>query len=43
VARLEPAQLDAGDGRARRLARIAERHADGHRTEIETALAAAAG
>ena len=34
--------LKAGDGRVERLAQIAIRHADNHRTEIETALAAAA-
>lgn len=38
---LQPAQLDSGDGRIRRLAEIAARHADSHRTEIQTALAAA--
>lgn len=36
---LEPAQLDLGDGRVRRLAIIADRHADSHRDEIEAALA----
>ena len=35
--------LKAGDGRVDRLAQIAVRHADDHRTEIEAALAAAAG
>jgi hypothetical protein len=34
--------LQAGDGRVERLAQIATRHADDHRTEIETALAASA-
>jgi hypothetical protein len=33
--------LKAGDGRVERLAQIAIRHADDHRTDIETALAAA--
>jgi hypothetical protein len=32
--------LQAGDGRVERLAQIAIRHADDHRTEIEAALAA---
>jgi DinB superfamily len=41
VAGLAPADLDAGDGRTRRLAQIAIRHADDHRAEIEAALAAA--
>jgi hypothetical protein len=40
IAGLEPAQLDLGDGRVRRLAMIAARHADNHRTEIEAALTA---
>jgi DinB superfamily len=40
VAGLEPAQLDLDDGRVRRLAIIAARHADDHRTQIEQALAA---
>jgi len=40
VAGLEPDQLDLGDGRVGRLATIAARHADGHRDEIEAALAA---
>jgi hypothetical protein len=35
---LEPAQLDLAGGRVRRLAEIAARHADNHRTEIEAAL-----
>lgn len=43
VAELKPGQLDAGDGRVRRLATIAARHADSHRTEIESALDAGAG
>jgi DinB superfamily len=41
IAGLSPADLEAGDGRVRRLAQIAIRHADDHRSEIETALAAA--
>src|SRR5215468_2691120 len=40
IAGLEPAQLDLDGGRVRRFAVIAARHADGHRTEIESALAA---
>ena len=40
VAGLSPAGLAAGDGRVRRLAQIAARHADDHRADIETALAA---
>jgi len=40
IAGLAPADLDAGGGRARYLAQIACRHADDHRGEIETALAA---
>jgi hypothetical protein len=39
---LGPSQLDLDEGRIRRLATIAARHADGHRTEIEAALAATA-
>lgn len=39
VAGLSAADLAAGDGRVRRLAQIAIRHADDHRTEIEAALA----
>jgi len=35
---LEAAQLDLDGGRVRRFAQIAARHADSHRTEIETAL-----
>lgn len=38
IKNLEPAQLDLGEGRVRRLATIADRHADGHRDEIEAAL-----
>ena len=34
------ADLKAGDGRVERLAQIAARHADGHRAEMEAALAA---
>jgi|SRR5215831_3856570 len=40
VAGLSPGDLKAGDGRVERLAQIAIRHADIHRSEIETALAA---
>jgi len=40
VAGLSPGDLDAGDGRVRRFAQIAIRHADIHRGEIESALAA---
>jgi DinB superfamily len=40
VAGLGPADLAAGDGRVRRLAQIAARHADDHRADIEAALAA---
>ena len=40
VAGLSAADLAADDGRVRRLAQIAVRHADDHRTDIETALAA---
>ena len=36
-----PADLDAGSGRVRRLAEVAIRHADGHRSEITAALRAA--
>jgi DinB superfamily len=39
---LEPAHLDLDDGRIRRLATIAARHADGHRTEFEGAPASQA-
>ena len=38
VAGLDAAQLDEGDGRVRRFAQIAARHADSHRTDIEAAL-----
>ncbi len=38
VAGLRPADLDAGDGRVRRLAQIAAGHADDHRADIEAAL-----
>jgi hypothetical protein len=41
VAGLEPEQLETDNGRMRRFAVIAIRHADAHRTEIEEALAAA--
>ncbi len=41
VAGLGEPELDAGNGRARRLAEIAARHAETHRGEIERALAAA--
>jgi len=40
VADLSPEQLEAGHGRARRLATIAIRHADDHRKELSEALAA---
>ena len=39
IASLSADQLAAGDGRIRRFAQIAIRHADNHRTDIETALA----
>jgi DinB superfamily len=42
VANLSAADLNAGDGRVQRLAQIAIRHADDHRSEIEAALAARA-
>ena len=42
VANLSAADLEAGDGRVQRLAQIAIRHPDDHRSEIETALAARA-
>jgi hypothetical protein len=42
VAGLSAEELAAGDGRVRRLAQIAIRHADDHRSEIEAALAARA-
>ena len=38
VAGLDAAQLDEGDGRVRRFAQIAARHADNHRADIEAAL-----
>jgi DinB superfamily len=38
VAGLDARQLGAGDGRVRRFAQIAARHADSHRTDIEAAL-----
>jgi DinB superfamily len=40
IAGLSADDLSAGDGRVRRFAQIAIRHADHHRTDIETALAA---
>lgn len=40
VADCSAEDLKAGDGRVERLAQIAIRHADDHRTEIEAALAA---
>jgi hypothetical protein len=39
VSGLEPGQLELGDGRVGRLAMVAARHPDGHREEIEAALA----
>jgi DinB superfamily len=39
VAGLDPAQLDADEGRVRRFAQICIRHADDHRAEIEAGLA----
>jgi hypothetical protein len=42
ISQLEAAQLDLDNGRIRRLATIAARHADGHRTEFEAALASQA-
>jgi DinB superfamily len=42
IAGLEPGQLDLDEGRVRRLAVIAARHADNHRAEIEAALTASA-
>ena len=42
IASLSADQLAAADGRIRRFAQIAIRHADNHRTDIETALAAQA-
>ena len=41
VAELRPDDLDAADGRGRRLAQIAIRHADDHRRDIQAALVAA--
>jgi uncharacterized damage-inducible protein DinB len=38
IAGLADADLDAGDGRVRRFAEVATRHADNHRAEIEQAL-----
>ena len=43
VAGLRPEQLDLGDGRVRRLAIIAARHADTHRDELQAGLAAVTG
>lgn len=43
VAGCTAADLQAGDARVERLAQIAIRHADDHRTEIEAALAASTG
>jgi hypothetical protein len=43
VAGLSVADLAADDGRARRLAQIAARHADGHRADLEAALARSGG
>ena len=40
IASLSADELAAGDGRVRLFAQIAVRHADNHRTDIETALAA---
>ena len=40
VAGLSAAGIAAGDSRVRRLAQIAARHADDHRADIQTALAA---
>jgi hypothetical protein len=40
VAGCTAGDLKAGDGRVERLAQIAIRHADAHRTELEAALAA---
>jgi hypothetical protein len=42
IAGLSAAELAAGSGRVRLFAQIAIRHADNHRTDIETALAARA-
>ncbi|HET9898055.1 MAG TPA: DinB family protein [Streptosporangiaceae bacterium] len=38
VSGLDPAHLELGEGRVRRLAIIAARHADSHRDELETGL-----
>lgn len=38
ISDLTATDLDAGGGRVRRLAQIAARHADDHRTDIKTAL-----
>jgi hypothetical protein len=38
--RLTPDALSIGNGRVERLAQIASRHADGHRSELESALGA---
>ena len=38
ISDLTATDLDAGEGRVRRLAEIAARHADDHRTDIEAAL-----
>ena len=40
IASLSADQLAAADGRIRLFAQVAIRHADNHRTDIETALAA---
>jgi hypothetical protein len=42
VAGCGPGQLRAAEGQAERLAQVAIRHADNHRTEIEAGLAASA-
>jgi hypothetical protein len=41
VGGLDASQLELGDGRLARFAQIAARHADNHRSDIETALQAA--
>jgi hypothetical protein len=38
ISDLTATDLDVGGGRVRRLAQIAARHADDHRTDIKTAL-----
>jgi hypothetical protein len=43
VAGLSAADLAADDGRVRLLAQIAARHADGHRADLEVALARSGG